>query len=429
MEVLREQLNPCTVELTVKIDPDTVRSGFDRAAKRLSKDIRIPGFRPGHAPKHMVEQAIRAEALYDAAAEILIKDGFSKALKQEDLQPHSQPSVEVTALNKDEEIREFKAKVPLPPQIELSSYKGLAIKKPRVTVTDGEVGVQLDEIRKRDGKRIPITERGIQDGDSAVLNIKVDGEEGDGRNFMIIAGKTFKELDGALTGMKADEIKSLDLKFPKSFQEKDWAGKDHHVHIAVRSISAVQAPEIDAEFLSNFGSESLDELKIKLREAILAAKESMSIDYANEQILETVLKESTIHVPDTMWEQVASRRLNDLAAEQQQKGKSMEDYAKDSGMTIQELVDAWKNEAKLHVQRAVVVQKIFEIEKLELTNEDFNRELHVMAQEYNADPKELLAAMQKQKALQELQFRSVFRKVTDFMRQHAVIEEFDLDNE
>ncbi len=270
---------------------------------------------------------------------------------------------------------------------------------------------------------MPVTERGIMDGDVAVVNIKLEAEEGDGRNFMTIAGKRFLELNAALSGMRSDEIKSLELTFPANFQEKDWVGKTLKCHVSIRSISAVQMPELDAEFVKGFDVDSVDDLKGRVREAILRAKESMAVDFINEQLLEGILSKSTIHVPDTMWEQVAVRRLQDLQQEQAQKGKSMDDYAKESGMSIDEMVNAWKDEARLHVQRAVVVQKIFEEEKLQLTNEDFNRELHLMAREYNADPKELLAAMQKQNAMQELQFRAVFRKVTDFLRENAKIED------
>lgn len=423
MEVTRQELNPCTIQLQVKVAPDKVREGFDRAFRKITKEVRVPGFRPGHAPKHMLEAAVQPQHLYEVAADIIIRDNFRKALESEKLEPHSQPSVEVTTINKDEEVCEFTAKVPLPPQVNLTDYKGLKAERPPIDVQDDEVQAQIDELRQKEGKRMPVTERGIMDGDVAVVNIKLEGEEGDGRNFMTIAGKTFPELDAALSGMRSDEIKSLELTFPANFQEKDWVGKTLKCHVSIRSISAVQMPELDAEFVKGFDVDSVDDLKGRVREAILRAKESMAVDFINEQLLEGILSKSTIHVPDTMWEQVAVRRLQDLQQEQAQKGKSMDDYAKESGMSIDEMVNAWKDEARLHVQRAVVVQKIFEEEKLQLTNEDFNRELHLMAREYNADPKELLAAMQKQNAMQELQFRAVFRKVTDFLRENAKIED------
>jgi trigger factor len=423
MEITREELNPCTIQLKVTVEKDHVRAGFEKAFKRLTKNIKVPGFRPGHVPKKMLEGMVPNESLYEAAADLIVRDAFKQALEQEKLSPHSQPSVEITALNHEEELCEFSAKIPLAPKVELSDYKGLSATQPPLEVTDEEVDYQIDELRRHKSERRQVSDRGIQEGDVAVVNVKVEGEEGDGRNFMTIAGKTFPQLDQALMGMKADEIKSLDLTFPETFQEKDWAGKPYKAQVSVRSISAVELPELDDEFAQSLDTQNVDELKSRMTEAIKAAKATMAQDYVNEQLLEAILQKSTIHVPDTMWEQVASRRLNDLAAEQAQKGKNMEDYAKENGMSIQELVDAWQAEAKLHVQRAVVVQEIFEREKLQLTNNDLNNELVSMAREYNTDPKELLTALQKQNALQELQFRAVFRKVTDFIRENATITE------
>lgn len=423
MQITREELNPCTVQLKVAVDGDRVRAGFDKAFKRLTKDLRVPGFRPGHAPRHMLEAAVPNDRLYEAAADLIVRDAFKEALEKEELKPHSESSLELNELNKDTETCSFTVKVPLAPKVELAEYKGLEVERPTLEITDEEVQHQIDELRRRQGQRTAVTERGIEEGDVAVVNVKVDGEEGEGRTFMTIAGQTFPQLDQALMGMKADEIKSLDLSFPENFQEKDWAGKQKHAQVSVRSISGIALPELDDAFAQSLNTGSVDDLKTRMRQAITEAKTSMADDYVNEQILEKLLQKSTIHVPDTMWEQVAGRRLNMLAAEQQEKGIAMDKYAEENGMTIEQLVEAYQAEAKLFVQRAVVVQEIFVKEKMRLTDADLNTELVLMAREYGADPKEMWGALQKNKAVDELQYRAVFRKVTDFLRENAKVSE------
>lgn len=422
MQITRSELNPCTVELKVALDGDAVRAGFEKAFKKLTKSIKLPGFRPGTAPRPMLEKFVDPNQLAETAANVIVSESFPKALEQEKLEPHSQPSISIDEISQDESKLAFTAKVPLAPQVELANYKGLPVSMPPVEVSEEEVQQQIDELRQSKSTQRPVTERGIQQGDVAVVNIKQEGEEGDGRNFMTIAGQTFPQLDNALMGMTSDEIKSLDLSFPENFQEPDWAGKTFKAHVSVRSISAVQMPELDEEFVKSLQIESVEDLQNRMREAIRNAKEAMAADYMNELLLEQILQGSTVHVPDTMWEQVASRRLHDLAHEQQQKGKSMEDYAKEAGMTIQELIEAWEGEAKLHVKRAVIVQRIFELENMKLTDADLNRELMAMAREYNADPRDLFEAMKKQNALQELHFRSVFRRVTEFLRAEANVQ-------
>lgn len=418
MVVTREELNPCTIQLKIEVASDDVRGAFDRAFKKLTKGIKIPGFRPGAAPKHMLEQAVDPNRVTELAADIIVRDNFSKALEQEKLEPHSQPSISIEKLDLEEAKCEFTAKVPLPPKVELGDYRKLSATFPAYEVSDDEVEQQVDELRKGRSTRQAVVDRGIQPGDVAVLNIRVEGEA-EGRNFMTIAGQTFKDLDEAIVGLKPDEIKSLELTFPENFQEKDWAGKKHKAHVSVRSISAQQLPQLDDAFAQSLNLENLDELKVRVRAAIERAKQSIVDDYVNEQLLESLLEQSQVAVPDTMWEQVAMRRLNDLAAEQANKGKTMEQYAEETGMSIEELIGAWQDEAKTHVKRAVIVQKIFELESMQLSDADLNRELFDMAREYNTDPKDLFEAMRKQGALSELQFRSVFRKVTDFLRSIA----------
>ncbi|MBX3118906.1 MAG: trigger factor [Fimbriimonadaceae bacterium] len=429
MQVTREDLNPCTIKLTVVCGEDQVREGFDKAYKQFAKRIKVPGFRPGHAPKHMVAQSIPKDDLYDSAADNIVRAAFRDALKEQELEPASQPSVELTLINEEEAKCEFSVKVPLAPVVELGEYKGLAAGVPPVDVTDEDIDHQIEELRKRKSTREAITDRGVQDGDVTVVNIKIDGEAGEGRTFMTIAGQTFPQLDKALSGMKAEEVKVVELTFPDNFQEADWKGKKEKCHVTVRSLSSVKLPEVDDEFAQTLQADSVDALRARMRELLSGAKEQMAIEFLNEQLLEALLGSSTIHVPDTMWEQVASRRLYELAVEQQDKGKSMEAYATEQGMTVAELEESWRNEAKMHVTRAVAIQEIFKREKMELTNADLNMQLVSMASEYEVKPEEMLEILKKNKALDELQFRAVFHKVANFLRDNAVLSEMSLEGD
>jgi trigger factor len=316
--------------------------------------------------------------------------------------------------------------VPLQPVVELAEYKGLEAEQPPIEVRDEEVEAQIDDLRRKQGKREAVTHRGVQEGDVAVVNVKVEGEEGEGRNFMTIAGQTFPQMDEALHGMKAEELKSLTLTFPDNFQEKDWAGKKLKCQVTLRSVSAVHLPELDDAFAQSLSTESVDQLRNRMRELIGQAKMNMAHEYVVEQLLEQLLSKSTIHVPDTMWESVASRRIQELAQEQQQNGKTMEDYAKDQGMTVDELMEAWKGESKLHVQRAVMVREIFSREKMNLSNQELNRELQSMAREFEMAPGELLNVLKKNKAVDELHFRAIFRKVTEFLKENARLKEVQM---
>jgi len=421
--VQREDLNPCTVRLEVVCTPDEVDDAFQRALKGFAKRMKLPGFRPGHAPKEMVESLVTKEELYQAAADAIVQKVCRVAIEQEQLKPDDNPMVNVGKLDRDERVCEFTAQIPLPPVVELGEYKGLPAEKPAVAVTDDEVQSQLEELRKRRGKREAITDRGVQEKDIAVINIRPDGEEGEGRNFMTIAGQTFPQLDQAISGMEVEEMKQLDLTFPENFQEKDWAGKTKHCQISVRSLNSIRLPELDDAFAQDLQTKDIDELKQRVGEQLRTAKESMIADYVNEQLQEELLKRSTVHVPNNMWEAVASQRLRELAAEVQKRGQTMEGYAQENGMTQEALIEAWTNEAKTHVMRAVAIRDIFVKEGMRLSNADLNAELLGMSREYEMAPDELFQTLKKSGGLRELEFRAIFRRVIQFLNENANIKE------
>jgi len=259
MQVTREELNPCTVLLNIVCDEAQVKEGFEKAFKQIAKTIKLPGFRPGHAPRAMVEGLVPKEELYDNAAEHIVRVSFRAALEEQAIDPDqtTRPTVELKLLDDKTYAAEYSVKVPLPPKIVLGDYKGLQIDKPVVTVTDEEVEKQIEDFRKRKQTREAVTDRGVQEGDVAVVNVKLEGETGEGRNFMTIAGQTFPDLDAALLGMKVEDMKNLEVTFPETFQEKDWAGKTHAIQLTLNSLSGVKLPELDDSFAQSLKTESV----------------------------------------------------------------------------------------------------------------------------------------------------------------------------
>jgi len=425
MQVTREELNPCTLKLSIVCDATQVKDGFDKAFKQIAKKIKLPGFRPGHAPRAMVENLVSKEELYELAAEEIVRKSFRQALEQEQIQADAtvRPTVELSKLDQDANEAEFSAKVPLPPKVTLGDYKGLALEKPPVDVTDEEVERQIDEFRKRRQSRETVTDRGVEQGDVAVLSIKPEGAEGEARNFMVIAGQSFPQLDEAILGLRAEEMKNVELTFPEDFQEKDWATTTQKVQVTLNSLSAVKLPDVDDAFAQSLQTENVEDLRVRVRESLKYAKEQMLRDMVNDQLLERLHERSEVAVSDNMWEALASRRLQETADEQRQQGKTLEQYAAENGMTIEQLVEAWQTSAKKHIERALLIREVFTAEKMQLTNEELNRELFTMAGEYNVEPKQMLDVLQQNQALDELQFRAISRKVGDFLESNAQVTE------
>jgi trigger factor len=423
MQVTREDLNPCTVKLDVVCEEPEVKAGFDKAYRQIAKRVRIPGFRPGHAPRSVVEKVVAKEEVLEMAAENIVRAAYKDALKEQNLEPYQQPTVELTKIDEDSSELAFSVKVPLAPQIELGEYKGLHVQLPPAQVTDEDVEYHLTELRKGRATREQVTDRGAEEGDYAVVNIKINGEEGDGRNFMSVVGQTFPQLDQAISGMKVEEIKVLDLTFPENFHEQDWSGKTLHCTLTVRSLTAVNLPTVDDAFAQSLNLDNVQDLEVRLRERIGVAKKEILRQMSEDQMYEELASRSTVHVPDTMWEPIAAQRLREIQDEEQKKNRTLEQYAQERGMTLEELVERWKHEAKQNVIRAVLMREIFDREKMELTNQELNDELIMMAREYEVAPDVLLGELRKNNMMRELEFRAIARKVSDFLLENAEQQE------
>ncbi len=425
MQVTREDLNPCTVLLTITCDADEVKVGFDKALKQITKKIKLPGFRPGHAPKAMIESMVSKDELYDGALDYIFRATYKPALTETELEPDSttRPTLSLKLLDQDTSAAEYTMKVPLPPKVTLGDYKGLPLEKPAIAVTEEEVDKQIEEFRKRRQVREAVTDRGVQEGDVAVVNVKLEREAGEGRNFMTIAGQTFEALDQALMGMQVEEMKNLEVTFPANFQEKDWAGQNHKIQLTLNSLSGVKLPDLDDSFAQSLKTESVDDLRDRVKAGIERAKYEMLRELVTEQLLEKLHERSEVLVSDNMWESLAQRRMQEMAEEQEKEGKTLEAYAAEKGMTMEQLSEAWDKNAKLHVERALMVREVFVKENMQLSNEDLNQELVDMAQEYEVEIDEMFKTLQKNEAVDELHFRAISRKVAGFLESNADVKE------
>jgi trigger factor len=420
MKVETTELNPCTIEIKVACTSDQVQSAYDKAYRKASKRVRVPGFRPGAAPKHVAKQYLNVEEVGRLAAEDMIRTAYTQAVKDNDLKPAGQPRIEVTKFDEEAAEFEFTAKVPLEPKIELGEYKGLAITAPEEAVTDEELEEQLDMIRNRRATRKTNENRGAKDGDFAVVGIRAEGEDKD-RRFMTVVGQTFPQLDQALSGMKSEDTKVVDLTFPENFQEKDWAGHPMKVDVTLRSLSAAEVPELDEDFAKELNAESVDDLKERVRIQLAEAKKRMVRDYINEQLLEEVMKVSNIEVSDTLWEGVAERRLSEIADDAQKENKTLKDIAEENNMNLDELAEKIGERAKAEVKHAVVIRKIFEAEEMKLDQADIRDQVVEIAQENNVTPEEAFRALKRSGSLAEVEFRAIYNRVLDFLHQNASV--------
>jgi trigger factor len=423
LTITREELNEATVKLNIICPPELIRSGINKAIKKLSKQIRIPGFRPGQAPAHLVQQAVGEGEIMGQAAEEIVREALVKALTQESLEPVSRPVIDLEKFEREPAEFVFTAKVPLSPIVELGDYLKLPAARPKIEITDQDVDQQIEALRQREGKRESVTDRGIDTGDMAVVNIKIEGGDGEGRTFMTIAGQTFPDLDSQLLGMKAEDMKQAELSFPSTFQEKDWADQTHRCTITIRSVNTIRLPELDDEFAKRLKTESVEELRSRIKARLEQSRLQVQTNAINEQLMDALTSRSKVVVATTTWEGVADRRLGEIEADLKEKGGTLETHAASQNMTVQELAEALKKEAKVHVERAILIERVFRQEQMEISDQE--AQVHFMdvliQNGVSMDDAPKFMKDFGNEVREEVLYRAINAKVMEFLTLHAEV--------
>ncbi|GMV37396.1 MAG: trigger factor [Fimbriimonadales bacterium] len=415
----QEQLNPCTVKMTVEVEADRVQEAVQQARRQIAKQLRVPGFRPGKAPAYFVDQMVPKDDLYRRAAEQLVPQAYREAVEEAGLEPYGAPSLQLDVFEEGVACR-FTAKVGLAPKVQLGEYKGLSAQRPDPTPTDEEVERELAEMRRRRAKQIPL-DRPAESGDLAVLDItSLENEET--KRFMVIVGQTFGQLDQLLVGMRPGEEKSASLTFPNDFEEgANWAGKLMDCTVRMESLSKVEMPAADDEFAKAMKRESIEALRAEIRGTIGAIKEAMADEQVTEQLFTRLLENSTVEIPDSMWESVYQERIAEIEQEQARNNSSFEALAAAEGISVEELRARVAADAQMQVKRALLIRDIAEAEQIELTQEDLDYQIRRLADRARVSFEVARREIQKQDGMDEVRFRALFRKVADLLKEHAHI--------
>lgn len=417
MIVENTTLNPCTIQLTVEVGQDRVREALDAATRQFARQLRVPGFRPGKAPAHVVNQFVQKDVLLQRAAEYLIPRAYQEAVKEAELEPYGSPSIELEQMDEESPCR-FTAKVPLAPKVELGAYKGLTVQKPDPAATAEEVERQLEQMRMNSSSRVPV-DRPAQDGDVAVVDLSPSGEKP--KRFMLVVGQAFPQLDQELRGMAASDTKTVTLTYPSDFDESDWAGKPLDTEIRLETLSEVVLPELNDELAVTYGSESLVEMREAIRRSIEALKAAKVQEYVVDQLFTQLLENSTVDIPDTMWESVYRERIKEIEAEQAQKKSTLEAFATSQGMTVDQLRDAIKDDAQMQVKRALLIREIAEAEKLLISEAEINEQIERLADRAGVTIEVANREIVKQRGMDEVRFRALFKKVGEVLEENATI--------
>ncbi len=387
MKVSVEDQSTVKKVLHIEVPQEDVVRELDSAYQQLKKTAKIKGFRPGKAPRSVLKRLYRKDVHADVSAK-LIQNAFVEALKETNLNIVGSPKLDPPELS-DQSAYVFDAEVEVHPEIADIDYKGLELTRNQYSVTDEEIDMQLKMLRTNMAKRQKIDEdRPAQAGDLVVIDYEgfQDGkpheETRKTENFItkIGEGQVVKDLDEGLKGMKAGEEKEVEVQFPEDYFSKSLAGQKLVFKIKLHEIREEILPELNDEFARNVSDkfENLDALKAKIRENLEGGYAKRVEQELNEQIFRQLLDKVEFEVPETLVDAELDHILNEAEQKFVQNNRSFEDL----GLSREKLADQYRPTAEKQVRRHMILSKLMDQEKLELTDEELDKGFQEMADNY-----------------------------------------------
>ncbi|ORA39826.1 trigger factor [Mycobacterium aquaticum] len=415
-----EQLSPTRVRINVEVPFTELEPDFDRAFKELAKQVRLPGFRPGKAPRKLLEARIGRGAVLEQVVNDALPSRYSEAVSTSDIKPLGQPEIEVTKLEDGEELV-FTAEVDVRPEITLPDLEALKITVDPIEVTDEEVDAELQSLRARFGTLTGV-ERPAQEGDfvSIDLSATVDGEDvpeakTEGLSHEVGSGQLIDGLDDAIIGLTAGESKVFTTKLAAG----EHAGKDAEVTVTVKSVKERELPEPDDEF-AQLASEfdTFEELKESLAEQVKRVKSVQQAEQIRDKALEELLEQTEVPLPENIVQaQIDDTLHNRIHALDHDEDKFAEQLT-EQGSSREEF-DA---DNRTHAEKAIKTQLLMDAlaDKLDVQvgQNDLTERLVLMSRQYGIEPQQLIQLLQQNNQLPAM-FADVRRALTIAAVVHA----------
>ena len=427
MKATLKNVDQHVVELTIEVPAADVAAGIKAAVKRIASQVNVPGFRKGKAPRNVIEMNYGKEAVLNEAYDFLVNQNYTAALQENKIVPVSQPEIEQVQFEEGKDLI-FKATVTKRPNVKLGDYKGLDAKKEEAKVTDEQIQDQLKNIAEQQAEMVVADKDAkVEQGDFAVIDFKgtvdgkaFDGGEGKSYPLQIGSGNFIPGFEDQLVGAKAGDDVTVKVTFPEDYFVADLAGKEAEFATHIHDIKRKQLPELNDEFAkANSSYETIAELKADLRKKMEEDAERRAVDAYNGELIKTAVENAEVDIPEVMVADRVEQMIQELAMSMEGRGLKLEDYLKFSNKTVEELREEYKETAAENVRTDLVLDAIAVEEKIEVTPDDMNREIFMMAQNFGANPQEVWDIIAKEGRVSMLAGSVARKKAARFIVDNA----------
>ena len=404
--------------IVVEIDKELMESGVNKAYLKARKSIMIPGFRKGKAPRKMIESMYGAHVFYEDGLEEIFPEVYQFAVVDQGVKAIGRPNLTDMQIS-EENIVTLTLTTEVYPEVTLGDYKGLEVEKAEAVVTDAQVQAELDRMAQNVASSETV-ERAAEMGDTANIDfegfdngVPFDGGKGDNFDLKLGSGSFVPGFEEQIVGMTAGEEKDIDITFPENYHA-ELAGKAVVFHVKLNKVTATTVPAQDDEFAKDVSEfETLEELKNDIRAKAQAEAEKQIQSSFEQACVEKAAENLTVDMPKALIETELDTQMERFAYQLQMSGYSMEQYAKMMGGDVSTMRNAFRPAAEKQAQINLTLEKVAELEAIEVTEEEINEEFDKLAAQYSLELDKVKSMVPVDEVKTSLQTRKAIKVIVD----------------
>ncbi len=413
-------------ELEIEISAEKFEEGIQKAYQRDKNKIQIAGFRKGKAPRKLIEREYGEEVFFETAVNILYPQEVDDAVKESGLEIVARPDVEITDISKADGVK-IKATVITKPEVEISDYKGIEVEKEVKTVTDDDVDKQADALREKNARVITVDDRAAEMGDDVVIDfegfkdgVAFDGGKAEDFTLGLGSGQFIPGFEEQVAGHNIGEEFDINVSFPEDYQVEDLKGAPVVFKIKLKGITKKEIPELDDEMVKDATEfETVDEYKADVRKKLEEHAQHHAEHDVEDALMDKVVEKMTAEIPQVMFDNRVNEMMMDLEQRLAPQGITMEMYCKFTGQDIETVKKAYKEQAEKQVKLRLALEKIAQLENIEVTDDEATEEMQKIADQY----KMKLDEVKKYISAEDVKKDIAVGKAVELVKDNAVIKE------
>lgn len=382
-------------ELEVSVDKDTFAAATMKVYKKQVKNISVPGFRKGKAPKHMIEKMYGKEVFYDDAMQDCYPEALTDAAVEAGIKIVTVENLECTEVS--EEGFTFKATVVVVPSLTVDGYKGIEVEKKSTEVTEELIEEEINSVRERNGRMVTVEDRAAENGDTVVIDfdgsvdgVPFDGGKAENYNLRLGDGNFIPGFEEAVVGHNAGEEFVIDVTFPEDYHAEDLKGKAAQFAIKLHEIKTKELPELDDDFVKDVSEkDTVDEYKEEIKEKVAKRLEEEADKDFDNQLTDKLVELATEEIPEAMYSNEVRDMMNEFDMRLRSQGMDLNTYCHYTGMEIGSLEAMYKPQAEKRVKLRLVLEAIGRQEEITISDEDIENEYAKLAESYKSEVEEI----------------------------------------